>query len=217
MWLHPLMNPCQFPACSRQLPMQRAPSPPAPPPCLPLTPMCSFCAAHSRFTALAAWRLCIFACPSLSPSLFHSRSLSFSLLGTLCIVHCLLSTVRCLFAVCLFANATRFTLVPGLVFGSVPPHSQPLPGPRYCLISTNDVLQWHGRNLCRRCSCCCLLCTDPVGFPGKKVARMLTAAAHVICPKGSSIYSYIHTPVHILVILNHFEKLLSHKRSLRLE
>lgn len=139
MWLHPLMNPCQFPACSRQLQMQRAHSPrPA--------PLSVFPSRHRAASSLHTLDLphCLhedsaFLRALHSPPLFPI--LSFSLLVTLCIVHCLLATVRCLFAVCLFANATRFTLVPGLVFGSAPPHSYPLlGGPRHCLISTNDVL-----------------------------------------------------------------------------
>lgn len=95
MWLHPLMNPCQFPACSRQLRMQRAHSPrPA--------PLSVFPSRHRAASSLHTLDLphclhedCIFACPSLSPSLSHTL-----FLPSCHSVHCPLSIGHCPLSVC---------------------------------------------------------------------------------------------------------------------
>lgn len=103
MWQHPLMNPCQFPACSRQLPMQRAHSPPS--------PALSLSSLHANVQLLCC-TLSIYRtgcmktlhfCVSFTIPLPFSLPFSFTLFLPSChSVHCPLSIVRCpLSAVCL--------------------------------------------------------------------------------------------------------------------
>lgn len=96
MWLHPLMNPCQFPACSRQLPMQRASSPPPSPPLTPMYLQLLCCTLSIyRTGCMKTLHFCVpftlplsllFSLPLFLPS-WHS-------------VHCPLSIVRCPLSVC---------------------------------------------------------------------------------------------------------------------
>lgn len=162
------MNPCQFPACSRQLPKRRVP--------LPL--LLPFAYLHFSFSPKVQ-----LLCRTLDEVSAFLHAISFTIILPLPLslslsVHCPLSIVCCPLSVCRAAVWQRDTFHSCSRLGFR--YSSRIPNPFSCpaagLISTNDVLQWHGRNLCSSCSrsrCC--LCTDPVGFAGKKVVRMLTA------------------------------------------